>query len=275
MKKTCKKIISMIVSVYIVLMLFVTCSFYRAYAIPGSDPRIYVDIVYENGGTIRADVIVENMPRLTVGAFYINVGSGWNILPSELEETRGLIVETGDKLSMSNFVCENNGNGRFLAFFNTYNNGLNYNGRLGYFQIERTSINNPMNSTFNCTFGESGNLFGVNGESIINQTNNPVMLSSYEYLIGDADGNGLIDARDSSKILAETSSSTSYNVYNIRNTYTSIFPDAVCAAAPDGNVDGTIDSNDANVVLQAYVSMSVGNTPSSNVGQIAIYEVFQ
>ena len=55
----------------------------HTYATPGTDPRIYVDIVYESGGTIRADLLVENMPNLTTGAFYINVGACWNILLNE------------------------------------------------------------------------------------------------------------------------------------------------------------------------------------------------
>ena len=275
MKKTCKKIISMIVSVYIVLMLFVTCSFYRAYAIPGSDPRIYVDIVYENGGTIRADVIVENMPNIRTGAFYLNVGAGWTILPNNHGNTKGLRIDSDDTINLGQYSIAENGTGRFLVFLNTDDNGYDYNGRLCYFHIERTSINNPMNSTLNCTFGDSGGLYGVNFVDITNQAVNPVMLSSYEYLIGDADGNGIIDARDATKILTATTNLTIYNVYSIRNSYTSIFPDAACAAAPDGNEDGVIDSSDATVVMQAYMAMSVGNTPSSNVGQIAIYEVFQ
>ena len=123
--------------------------------------------------------------------------------------THGLRVDLGDRLYKSQRAVEINGNGRFLVFLNTNSNGFYYNGRLGYFQIERTSVNNPMNSILNCSFGNTGSLFDVNYVDITNQANNPVMLSSYEYLIGDAEGNAIIDARDATLILTQTVSPSS------------------------------------------------------------------
>jgi hypothetical protein len=275
MKKAYKRIISSMLSVYVTIMIMVMGSVAHTYAIPGSNPRIYVDIVYQNNGTIRADVIFENMPDLTSGGFYINVGDGWNILPTYHGAEEGLRWSEGDTVSNGQWAISINGTGRFIAFTCTNPNAYDYNGRFCYFLIERTNINNPMNSTFNCTLGSSGYLNTSDNVYIGSLPNNPVMLSSYEYVIGDANGDGYIDARDATEIATVTSGCMMYNVYSIRSTYTSLFPDAVCAAAPDGDESGVIDSNDATVVLQAYAAMMVGNTPTSNVGQIAIYEVFQ
>lgn len=267
MSKKCKKTIAVLISLYMIIVSLLSSICFRTYAFSSNDPRIYVNIVYEDGGTIRADVMFENMPNLKAGGFQLNVGEGWHILPNDFGDD-GLNKDSRDKINNAIYSVYINNKGRFIGFCNAKLDGYNYNGRFCYFYIERTSESTPLNSVINCSLDS---LYDADFTSIIETADVPVMLASYEYMIGDADGNGIIDARDASLVYTATDENMSYDVYSTRYTYTNEFPNAVCSASPDANEDGIIDSSDATLILRAYVNASsVGN-----VGEIAIYELFQ
>lgn len=276
MSKKYKRIFSALLSFYILIIMVCTSTFIKTYAIPGNDPRIYVDIVYQEDGNIRADVIFENMPNIKSGGFHIGVGAGWSIVPSLHGRVDGIRIDMDDTLNGSSKSVAIDGNGRFIAFLNTESDGMDYNGVFCHFFIERTNINTPINSVINCYLGNTGYICTSENINYRELPNNPVMLSSHEYLIGDADGNGVIDATDATDVLTATANNMMHNVYSIRNTFTNIFPNAVCAASPDANEDGVINSADAFLILDAYATSSVenNNMPICNVGKIAIYELF-
>lgn len=103
----------------------------------------------------------------------------------------------------------------------------------------------------------------------------PVMLEAQEYIIGDANNDGYVNALDGSWILSSIELNPQCKVDDITETYKDIFPQANCAAAPDADLDGIISQADFDLIMKYYVDMSTEERNNSRVGKREFYEIFQ
>lgn len=242
-------------------------------------PEIYVDIVYEDSTTIRADVMFENMPALYAGGFHVEIGEGFDfVLTSsgnvKQRRTDRTIVDC-DAVATR---LQEPGDTFFVAFAHEEN--IDLNGNLISFYITKSDTYTSTNATVNISF-ENGDYLtyrqyidgGVEFTDVIEDSSVPTMLKSEEYIIGDADGNHIITPTDSAVVLSATNNSI-LTVYDIRNTYTNIFPNADSAAAPDATRDGLISSADADAILDGYSEMQTNLSYDGIIGKIDVYEVF-
>ncbi|MDE6848235.1 MAG: hypothetical protein K2J44_02675 [Ruminococcus sp.] len=244
-----------------------------------NDPRIYVDIHYEDDGDIRADVMFDNLPELTAGGFHIKIGDGWKLKYRRTGKpdctTHGCY---SDGLASITAVEVQN-YGLFVCFSTDTGDGYDFNGSFCSIYLEKTDNFSPDNAAINieCINGPNTQdcLVVHNKQNIITYAleTTPTMHGAYEYKVGDVNSDGYVDAVDCSMVWSATKNGA-YYVDDIKNTYKSIFPKAKCAAAPDANQDGWINYTDGDAILQYYADMSSENVNSTNIGKIDIFELF-
>lgn len=250
-----------------------------------NDPRVYVDITYEDNGTARADIMFENMPAVANGGFHLDVGDGWDLKmdntsnPPEIEyETQGCTIK---KAGCAPLVLQNGDNDVFITFSAVRNYDLN--GRLFSIYLEKNANFTPSNAKINVVFQATENakdsIATKTGKHVIDSVtdNSPAMLETCEYKIGDVNNDGYVDAIDSSLVLSalEENNNQSFMVESIKNNFKTIFPDAICPAAPDSNQDKLISLVDAELIMKYYAHMSTSSEDNSKVGKLDFYEFFE
>lgn len=247
-----------------------------------SDPRIYVDLTYEDGNdNVRADIMFENMPKVKNGGFHIEVGDGWNLVMGRFNKPKVSYTDcTSAEAQFSVKPKEDGDNDLFIAFANDA--AYNVNGRFISFYLTKDKSLNSDNSEVNVVFKPATSnsidyIKGENGNIIISENYNPpVMLESREYLVGDVNNDGYVNAMDASDVLSAVKSNNNKPliVKDIERTYKSMFPDAVCPASPDASQDGMISRIDVDVILDYYMDMSTDGVNNSRVGKLDFYEFF-
>jgi len=115
------------------------------------------------------------------------------------------------------------------------------------------------------------------------------MLQANEYVIGDTNGDGRVDATDASDVLRALSDNGNIplyirngNPYYTESRYTNWFPNAVCMDAPDADQSEIINRKDADDIMNYYGNISSGgegnpvdeNGEHLNIGEIDIYEQY-
>ncbi len=246
-----------------------------------NDPKIYVDLHYEDDGDIRADVMLENVPTFFTGSFHIDLSDSW----TTTNNSQGRFFTTTDCTGSGGHasVHEAGEHGAFIFITSTDMENIDFNGRLVSFYVAKSENYDPNNNGINVVY-KSGENFVDNlyhsapdhsYTNLLPQTleTTPTMLGAYEYKVGDVNSDGYVDAVDCSMVWSETKD-RSYCVDDIKNTYQSIFPKAKCAAAPDANQDNWISYEDGDLILQYYADMATGNENNTNVGKIDIFELF-
>lgn len=245
-----------------------------------SKPKIYVDLTYEEDGDIRADIMLENTPNISEGSFHVEFGDGWKLK----KRSDGRLYATNNTCDSHDCIgvvsMPYDDNDVFVTFSSIDIAGFDLNGSLYSIYLEKSENFNPNNATANVVFQSSSvtnDMLSLNGKCVLGSNNNhsPVMLEAHEYIVGDVNNDGMVNAVDSTCIFtALKNKDNSYNVNDIKYTYKSLFPDALCAAAPDANSDGTIEHNDAMLIMQYYADLSTGHENNSGVGRRDIYEIF-
>lgn len=245
-----------------------------------NDPKIYVDLHYEDDGDIRADVMLENVPTFFTGCFHINLSDSWTYTTDNRGRKFTVAGCTGQGHTS---VHESAEHWETIFITSTDMENIDYNGKLVSFYVTKSENFDPDNNGINVVYlsGENfvDNLYhsenNGNYVNLLPQTleNNPTMLGAYEYKVGDVNSDGYVDAVDCSMVWSATKD-RAYYVNDIKNTYKSIFPKAKCAAAPDANQDGWINYSDGDDILQYYADMSTENVNNTNIGKIDIFELF-
>ena len=243
-------------------------------------PRIYVDITYENNERVRADIMFENMPNVACGNFHVEVGDGWNLEYNN--EGKIEFLKNGCKSEGDIVILDPRSTNDFVLGFSAKGD-KNFNGHFGSFYLEKNSNFSPENAKINIVFSNGGRIddFIANqkGHYIIgtDSFNVPPMLSANEYIIGDANNDGRVNAIDATWInmAMEENNTQSFIVDKIKNNYTDYFPEASCAAAPDATLNGVIDCTDAEAIVQYYVNMSTDGQNNTRIGQHEFYEIFK
>jgi len=244
-------------------------------------PNIYVDFTYEDDGDIRADIMFENVPDVSCGGFHVEFGDGWK-----------LKIKSNGKLDASVIGCDSNGtasvssvkhgdNDLFVCFGTDSSHGYDLNGRFYSIYLEKSKNFNSNNATANVVFksyADADDMLVSDNEYIIYSGNNhlPVMLGAYEYIIGDVNNDGRVNVIDASQLMSALHGDRAQNyiVDNIKNTYKSLFPYAVCAAAPDADQDGSINYIDVDLIMEYYADMSTEQQNNTRIGKRDIYELF-
>ena len=242
-----------------------------------TSPQVYADVERHSDGTYWVNVEFENMPdNLHSGGFHVDLGSGWEIV---MVGNEPYAIRIAENVSMEFATQENDDNTESLFIAMAIRDPYAVEGTLMTFQVAKTSNYSNTNAKVNINFDVPGNglwtFDGTEKESILGSVETPVMLKANEYIIGDADGDGIVDASDSSAISAGIADHPIYSVYNIRKTYNRYFPGAKASAAPDANQNGYINSTDASLVLSYYTKMATGADYDGVIGTIDVYEIFE
>lgn len=251
------------------------------------NPRVFVDITYENNERVRADIIFENIDPAACGGFHVNIGDGWDF------KTR--YSASGTKIYGSNKDCESEGKaniqvkengekGVFIYFSSDDNYDLN--GRFYSLYLEKNENFNSKNADVNVVFqAESQSTYDFIANCIgtifisANTDTAPRMTEAQEYIIGDANNDGRVNAIDATwirmAINGDNTKSYTVDALAINDAYKNIFPEANCAAAPDADMDGHINFIDADKIMQYYADMSTDEQNNSRIGTREFYEIFE
>ena len=250
-----------------------------------NDPRVYVNITYDDNGTARADIMFENMPAIASGGFHLDVGDGWDLKINNMFGTPEIDFTTKNcttgEINYRPYVIQNGDNDVFVAFSTIKNYDLN--GRFLSIYLEKNANFTPHNAKINVVFQsteDASDYIAIMGEKnrVIEASTDrsPRMIGAYEYKIGDVNNDGYVDAIDSSLILSalEENNNRSFSVESIKNNFKTIFPDAICPAAPDANQDNSIGLSDSDLIMKYYTHMSTSGEDISKVGKLDFYERF-
>lgn len=246
-----------------------------------ASPRIYVDIVYEDANTPRADIYFENVPRLKDIGIHLSIGDGWDTAKSPFGGVKYTKIGTTSNVN-GGFYCRKadyDDNVLFITFAGTDGN-YDFNGKFLSIYLEKTDDYTSENSTIN-VFSIDGDMLwqntggntGVNYITSVMETT-PIMLRADEYIIGDANGDHFVDARDASEILTGIKNDEILSVYEIRNSYKDIFTKAEAPAAPDADQNGYIEKADAIETLRYYADTATGTPYEGRIGSINVYETY-
>lgn len=245
-----------------------------------ASPRIYVDIVYEDANTPRADIYFENVPEITVAGFHVDFGDGWEIRMSDIFPDRIMCFEDSSLNGLLDMFKNQKDtvdykNGLFITFVVTHGFDLDVNGRVASVYIRKTEDYSSTTAAINVELLNGDLLCDSNGIDYTETVSNPIMLRADEYIIGDANGDHFVDARDCSEILTGINNDGILSVYEIRNSYKDIFKNAEAPAAPDADQNGYINKKDSDDVLHYYASHQTGGTYEGSIGSKSFYETFE
>lgn len=248
-----------------------------------SDPRVYVDLTYEDGNdNVRADIMFENMPNVRSGGFHIEVGDGWNLVMKGTSQAKTSDTGCTAGEEQISTTSRTYGDNDFFITFSGETSGHDLNGRFLSFYLVKNENFNSNNSEVNVVFKTvNSNAYdyirGKNEYVITSETDHsPAMLEAREYIVGDVNNDGYVNAMDASDVLSAVKSNNNKPliVKDIERTYKSMFPDAVCPASPDASQDGMISRLDVDVILDYYMDMSTDGVNNSRVGKLDFYEFF-
>ena len=104
----------------------------------------------------------------------------------------------------------------------------------------------------------------------------PEITQTNEYMIGDLDGDYIVDATDASSLLYGLSIAGVGNLRPkyIENTYHNYFPRALAPAAPDADKNGLINETDATAIMSYYGSVMTSDVYEGQIGSMDIYEYY-
>lgn len=248
-----------------------------------NDPRVYVNITYDNNNQPRANIMFENLPKIANGGFHIELGDGWKVKMSDIISTEIEFSQEGCTSGMAHCdpqLKKYGDNDIFLMF--SAGKDYNLNGRFYSIYLEKTENFNLDNSEINIVFQSTPNasdsIATKKGIHVIDAVSDrsPAMLEVYEYLVGDVNNDGYVDAIDCSQVLSalEEHNNSSFSVDSIKHTYKRYFPEAICPASPDATQDGKIGQLDADLIMKYYMDMSTDGINNSRIGKLDFYELF-
>lgn len=250
-----------------------------------NDPRVYVNITYDDNGTAKADIMFENIPAISNGGFHLDVGDGWDLKMNNSFNPPKIKFETKNcttgEIQCTPIIVKDGDNDVFIAFSTIKNYDLN--GRFLSIYLEKNANFTPSNAKINVVFKSTENasdsLATVKGDPVIDSVTDrsPAMNQVCEYKIGDVNNDGYVDAIDSSLILSslKENNKNSFMVESIKNNFKTFFPDATCPASPDANQDYIIDLSDSDIIMKYYTHMSTSGEDTSRVGKLDFYEFFE
>ena len=239
--------------------------------------RVYIDISCDSKGETRAYVTFENMPNVFAAGFHIELGDGWKLKPNNYGDYTGT-AENYVSSTGASIQGDKSGENEYFIQITSNRFDSKLDKHTYSFLIEKTENFNSNNSAINVVFKQSDLILNMeNGKYnyIITPENDtsPPMLRAEEYIIGDANNDGRVNAIDASWIRIATDKIPQYGVNDIKESYKDIFPEANCAAAPDADLNGIIEVDDAQAISQYYADMSTIGYSNTRIGQREFYEI--
>lgn len=227
----------------------------------------------------------ENVPSINCGGFHVEVGDGWNLkMDSRITDRPKTTTKncTSGEFNITPTIKQYNDNDLFVCFASTYQEGVDLNGRFYSFYLEKaddfTLDDAKINVVFQQTSVNASDFLALGTNMIVKpETYEPsVMLGVYEYIVGDVNNDGYVNAIDASQLLSALSDNNNKEFYvnKIKNTYKSWFPYAICPAAPDANQDNVISRIDADLIMSYYADESTDDDGNSKIGKRDFYETF-
>lgn len=153
------------------------------------------------------------------------------------------------------------------------------NGIYASFYVTKSSSYTSSNATANLLVKDGDLLKNIEIDDTVNylpraSDTSPIMLKFYEYIIGDANGDHIVDAVDASYVSIGLGNQVTISVAEIEDCYTDFFPYAEAPAAPDATQNGYINKADANEILNYYSAKATGSSYTGYAGKKNIYEIF-
>lgn len=205
-------------------------------------------------------------------------GDGWDIVH---DANNQIALSQNNSPTKCNILSSIERSDNYFLLYFLEKGDKKFNDCFCSFYLEKNSNFTPQNAKIDVVFKNSGSFddYLVNSDNVylIGSANYkpPVMLQAQEYIIGDANNDGCVDAIDGSWLLSSIEYDPQLKVDDIIETYTEIFPQANCAAAPDANLDGTISQADFDLIMEYYMDMSADERNNSRVGKREFYEIFK
>ena len=246
-----------------------------------SGEKIYANIEPYSGSTYMVSIVMEDFTDISVNCFHVELAKGWDLVmdgPDIDYTTEGCTTARDTyhevRLDNSSFT---DGNDIFIAISASRNR--NYNGDVIKFKVKKNKYYSASTSAINIRY--------IAGDYIAHRTADgeerifgpgyqpTVMLDATQFVVGDADGDGIVNASDASKLLSALDIQSSFNVQSIRHTYKNYFPAALCAAAPDADKSGIINNTDVSRIMNYYSTIATGGTYTGTVGKVDVFERFQ
>lgn len=231
-------------------------------------------VIIDNEELVKATIYFSDFASVSDGRFHVELGDGFvfdndgdtNYINYNCDEMTSSLVGN------AHFVGNAGSHSAFVYFASPSLSNQNINGAFVEVFLKETSSATQANSTFNFVFGISGIGYDqiTNNTSSITynatNTNIPYMYKSARYVLGDVDGNGVVNSSDATAIDTVLSQYPySYNISDIEGTYYYLFPYADDAWALDANQNGTLTNSDSTAISQ-YIAQ--GSSYSGNIGKI-------
>lgn len=243
-------------------------------------PDIHLDIKIDETGSIRADVIMENMPKFSNAILQFNLGTNWEAeaKPSgKLHFNYTDVTITEAEMYESQASSFPTGNYATIVVASVYED-LDFNGTFISFYIKKTDTFDWSTAGINIVKNpERYSIVDSNGNEYLNNIFDsvPTMVGSGEYLVGDVDNDHYINSSDTSRIMRFLKlNGDSISLSDISSNFNEAIPDLRSAYAADVDKNGYIDQDDANLTLRYYTLMLSEQPYDGYIGTTDIYEIY-
>lgn len=244
-------------------------------------PLLYTKLEYVDGNRVRVDVYLEDMASISSCGFHVQLGEGFDIAYSPRfpqliwKEKSGTYADYLGTLECEYDPYLDNG------FFITMTSKMSFpmileDTPLCSFYVYKNSKSTDYNCTANIVIKGDDNLKDpwVNPSLIFegSQINTRTMTKGVEYMLGDANGDGVLDVSDSTAIqIAVSKYPYQHQISAIENTFKDLCPYAKDAYALDVNGDGKLSEADSVAILQV---LGKGDSYSGNVGKFFYHSYY-
>lgn len=250
---------------------------------------IYARLEYCSNTRVRVDIMIDNFSAVEYGGFHVELGEGLDFVtdtnyPDLLEyETAGTYASQGTMVEAC--IDPTMSNGAFITFARSQPIPTNLNIPLISFYADKNAYSTDANTTASVVSRSNNNAYDYivdivpnqdPEEILLSEISIPEMLTSTEYLVGDVNNDGYINATDASCILVAMNNNFNVpvSVHSIDSHFNMFFPNAKTKESPDANKDEWIDSDDSDEIMSYYSAMSAGQTYNGYVGQVNYYETY-
>lgn len=261
-------------------------------AFADNSTHFYAELAYETSTRVRVDIMLDNFPAIQCGGFHVALGEGLEFVMDPDASDKLLLQKDGTYGhyigSWSTMIDGTMDNGVFICFASsqTYPMVVDmpiisfYADKLaGYDEEDMTAtiIAKANNNAEDMLYYTSETGSGTTSTTVnLTDIDKPVMISSVDYLVGDVNNDGSVNAVDASCILVamRNNFNVPISVHSIDSHFNMFFPNAKTKESPDANKDELIARDDADEIMDYYSAMASNQPYNGYVGQTDYYETY-
>lgn len=212
-------------------------------------------------GDVKIEIKLSRAVTVAGMGFTVTVGNGLNF------RKNGTTV-----ICDNSFSCAQDSiNFKSQVFVGSNPNGVSNTTLLTVYAYKSSSLNSSngtVSVAANLLSGVDGSNINLSNVTVGNTSSTTSINPSTGYVLGDANGDGSVDSKDSVYLhnVLKDKGISSISVYTVANNLSSYFPKAKAAEAVDANVDKAINKNDSDTILNYYAA-TLANSYSGNVGK--------